>query len=291
MSQSLAKNTFLLVSFQLLTKMLSSFWVFYIARRLGTESYGAWANALAVAAIFGTLQDLGTFSVYVKDVSQDPDRTRPYFGTALTLYPVLCVVILVLLGVFGGLLHYPGRMTALLILAGLSLFSLSFGYASQVVLHAHQDFRTYVLGALCGTLVYLAVGTALVATGHGAAGALAALAVGNLFTSFLLVRWTTARYGRPEFRWEPVRLGKEIALGLPLMASGFMYELVVRSDRILIDKFLGAAAVGLFQAAFFLAYTPKDLLLNPLINAVYPRLASAFAQDRSALSDMLERLT
>jgi O-antigen/teichoic acid export membrane protein len=291
MSRSIAKNTFLLVAFQFFTKALSLVWVFYLARGLGVEGYGLWANALAASGILSTLQDLGTFSVLVKEVSQKPEQTRRHYGTALTLYPFFCICILPLLALLGWGLGYPLTKTGLLLLAGLSLVALSVGYSSQMVLQGHEDFRTYVTGSMAGTLVYFACGAAALTLGGGAVGALIALVIGNSCTSAVLFFRTSRRYGRPEWRWNPTGWAPLIRLGLPLMASALVYELMVRSDRILIEKFFGPASVGLFQAAFFLANLPRELFLNPLINAVYPRLASASVRDSVLLSSLLERLS
>lgn len=290
-NRSLAKNLSLLVGFQFLTKALSAVWTFYIARALGTVGYGLWANVFALAAILSTLQDMGASLFFIRDVSREPERTPELYGAALSLYALSGAGFVAVTMAVGWALRYSPLQMELLALAALSFFALVPSIASQSVLYGREDFVPFILGSFLGTVVYLGAGLLLLKAGAGVAGVLAGMVAGNAANSLWVVRSTIARYGRPKLAWRPRIWKAYLGMGLPILLSSLVYEASFRSDRLLLEKFLGVAAVGLFQAAATLVFLWRDLLQIPVINSVYPRLSAYYSGDRADFKSLFERTT
>ena len=57
--QRIAKNSLVLLASNIISKILSFFYVMYIARYLGAEGFGILSFALAFTGMFGVFADMG----------------------------------------------------------------------------------------------------------------------------------------------------------------------------------------------------------------------------------------
>ncbi len=278
---SITKNAVGLFMIQMVVKVLSTLWTFYLARRLGVAGYGLWANILALTAIFGVLQGFGILSLVVKDVSQDNKKSREYFGASLTIYCVSSAVCFLLVIISGLVLKYPSEKMILLALAAGTYLVYAPALASQSILYGHEKFLYFNIASTCATVLYIALGISAVELGWGVKGVFMALCAQYAVLSVFLFRSAVKRYGSPILEGA-TQLGVRLAkFGIPLVLSSVLVELMLRSDRILIEKYLGETSLGLYHAAFNLIFLPREAFLIPLVTVIYNRLCATYIHDRA----------
>lgn len=85
---------------------------------------------------------------------------------------------------------------------------------------------------------------------------------------------TLRRLERPRF----ARVGYAEALrfALPLMGVAVLTWALTWLDRLIINHFIGAAAVGVYAAAYAIGRQPIELLVSPLNTYAFPRLVRAY---------------
>lgn len=285
-----AQNAVALSILQFVLKFLAAIWTFYLARWLGVQLYGLWANVLALAAIAGVIQGVGILGIIFKDISQDRSKSRSYFGASFLIYGITSLVAFSATLAAGILLNYPSEKMILVLFAGLSLVSIAPALACQSILYGLEDFVFYTKISSTGTLCYMAVGAALVYLGHGVLGVFIALCIGNALQSALLVWRTWEKCGAPVFEGAQPLSFYLVRLGFPLFLSGITSELMIRADRILIERFLGESSVGYYHAAFNLVNMPRDIFFIPILTAASAKLYEAHASNLPAFHTLFERL-
>ncbi len=287
---SLTKNTLLLIGLQVFSKFLTALWTFYLARQLGAEGYGLWANVMSVAAILSALQDMGTSLIFIRDVGRDRGRAAERFGTSLILYPIFSLLFVALTLGAGFLLGFDSEKMMLLFVAALSFSALVPSLASQNILSSHEDFSPYVVATFWGTMTYLAVGMVLIHLKFYVMGVFVAMALGNAVLSFFVTRATIVKHARPEFKWNAAALREPLKAGFPLLINSMLYEAAIRLDRILIERFWSQSAVGFYQAAFTLSQLFREMLLLPMMNSFYPRMASTYRSDFPTFKNLFAKM-
>ena len=91
---------------------------------------------------------------------------------------------------------------------------------------------------------------------------------------------TLRRLERPRFS----RLGYRAALrfALPLMGVAVLTFALTWLDRLIINHLIGAAAVGVYAAAYAIGRQPIELLVGPLNTYAFPRLVRAYEAEGAA---------
>jgi PST family polysaccharide transporter len=151
------------------------------------------------------------------------------------------------------------------------------------------DFaRIGVLGALLGTLVALPLVWQL--REHGVALSLVCTTAATLLLSW----WTSRRVRPPRVRLERAAMRRETAellrLGLAFMVSGLLMMGSAYLVRVILLRYQGLEAAGLFHAAWTLGGLYVGLVLQAMGTDFYPRLVAA-AQDDAHCNRLVDEQT
>lgn len=243
------------------------------ARVLAPESFGIYGSAAALAVIVSILATAGMTPLLVREIARTPARAPVLLAAAHAIKGVTC------LAMFGALLivaphaleSRAGLTAALLLTAAYAVgaYAENFGAWFQAMERMHV-----------WTQASAAFG--LVSGGLGAALVLATkrvewFCVGPLAGQLAAVSWAAARVPPADRGWmvpprtEVVRLLRGLA---PFAAAFIALTVFTKLDVLLLARWSGAAAVGVYAAAYkFLDVV--QALAAVAAAAVYPRLARA----------------
>ncbi len=87
--QTILKNTFWLLSSEVLCKFLMLLLTILIIRHLGPNEYGVFSFVFAFVALFAILVDFGLSILIVREVAQDTSRAKKYIGNIVTIKLIL----------------------------------------------------------------------------------------------------------------------------------------------------------------------------------------------------------
>jgi len=117
-------NTLIQTSGKIISIILSIITLGILTRYLGAEGYGNFTLVFTFVASFGIISDFGTYPVYVRELSKNPNTKDSYSGTLLVL-KLLLVLLAVLITVIAAFFFpYPHFIRLAIIIAALS-FSFS----------------------------------------------------------------------------------------------------------------------------------------------------------------------
>ena len=175
-----------------------------------------------------------------------------------------------------------GRNAVGVALLALALFLRLIGGGMTALIQGMRDIaglaRINVLGALLGTAITLPLIYRL-----GAAGIVPSL-IGSAAAILLVTWWRSRRMRLPSPSVPAVGFAEEsgtlLRLGLVFMASGVLTFGAAYAIRIIVLHAQGAAAMGLYQAAWAIGGLYGGFILQAMGTDFYPRLAGIAGNDR-----------
>lgn len=240
-----------------------------LARLLAPSDFGLVAMALTVAGFLRIFKEAGLASATV----QRPDLTQAQvsnlFWINLALSTLLGVVVLLSAPAVAWLFGDP-HLT--LVLAALSLtFPLEGAFVQHMaVLRRHMRFARIALIEVASLLIGSVVGIVMAVWQYGAWSLIGTQLTISMVA--LVLTWSMSPW-HP--RWPMRRSGMRPLLnfGANVTAGSLIFALGRGADTILIGRFYGSHALGLYSRAEALLSRPLDQLLSPLGTVVVPALA------------------
>lgn len=284
MSSPLARNTVLMVFWQVFRAGLQAVWAIGLARMLGLEGYGIFAGLAGLATALGALSGIGFGLVMLQATSRSASTFSLQWRKALWRLlgsSVILGVIYIALAVRW--LDSPVAITALLAIACPELLLVPMTTLASYAFQAHDRMgwagAMYALGPMGNTLALLVcvlLGGPLTLPGYLQWHVL----LGLLVTMMAL--FAVARILRPG--WKPAAA----ASGEYAEASGFLAMRVVDTglgalDKSLVFRLAGADVAGHYTAAYRLATLIALPAVSLAISAapkMFRRLGSGEEQSR-----------
>lgn len=254
MSSPLARNTVLMIFWQVLRAGLQAVWAIGLARALGLGGYGTFAGLAGLATALGALSGMGFGLLLLQSASREAGAFALHWRKAVwRLLGSSVVLAAVYLALATTWLDSPLAIGALLAIAGPELLLVPLVTLASYAFQAHDRMgwagAMYALGPLGNVLALLAC--VLVAGPVTLAGYLQwHVLLGVLTTAVGLI--AVARLLRPG--WRPAAAASaEYA-----EASGFLAMRVVDTglgtlDKSLVYRLAGADVAGQYTAAYRLA--------------------------------------
>ena len=251
------RNTALALGTQLTTGAFTAVLTLFLVRKLEPEGYGVFALALGIAGLVNIPSDLGvspSAARFIAKRSGDPEAAAKVLSNALRLkLPIamaVCGTLFACAGVIANAyetpeLTWPLRGVAIALL-GQNLMLL-YGGAFAALRRISVSFRV----VLAESAVECGASIALVLLGAGAVGAGFGRAIGYIFGATAAIVLSARVLGRAAVRLrghDRAETRQLVGYAGALFIIDGAYTLFTKIDVLLIGAFLGATAVGVYQA-------------------------------------------
>ncbi|MBU1032038.1 flippase [Patescibacteria group bacterium] len=270
--KAILKQTSWLFFAQVLTRIVSFFYVIFLARTLGVFDFGLYSVALAYFAIISSFADFGFNRFLIREVARDKSKAPELLWNITMLRLTLTSV---LFAVFAAGLYIldPDKMrVSLILLATISILPQAIAFTFDAVFVALQKLQYSGLSLFISSLATAICGFLLVKAGFGAVGAVNAVILGQAVYAAVLV---LILYKFQGLRLTSVTLAviiKAIKGSLPYGVLGILGLLYFRIDTIMLSYMKGSFETGIYGAAYkfveAMVFIPSALSL-----ALFPVMA------------------
>jgi O-antigen/teichoic acid export membrane protein len=248
---------------------LNLVYIMVLARLLVPQEFGLVAMVTTVMGFFRVFQDAGLSIATVQRQEITHAQVSNLFWVNVTLGGVTTVLVAASAPAIAWFYREPR-------LIGITLgLSVTFVLASSTVQHiallnrqmrfkviAIIDIVSMLAGCLTG------IGVALWKYGYWAlVGAFVTKVTIRLVLTWSISRWRPRLPSRDTQTWHLLSFGANITVG------GFIYSLAQGADSLLIGRFLGAAAVGLYSRGSILLLRPLEQFITPIHAVLVPALS------------------
>lgn len=282
----LLRNFALLMSADILARVLSFALVIYVSRAMGPTALGELSFAQAMVTYFGVFADLGLTTLAIREIAQRPADSERIAVTATVAQLGFAIVLQAILGGLVLVLPVSGATRLLTFVYGFTMAAqaLSLIY----VLQAHER-----MAAVAGLRILVQAGSVglgialLIATRQLLFVPITAVAVtlyADVLAAVLLGRRRQLRWVRPEpglARWL-------VGSGVIFVVTGITVQVLYNFSSLVIGLERGERELGIYSAAWKLTLIMLGVGAI-LMSAIFPNL-SRLASNRSALESFFRKL-
>lgn len=280
--RQILKQSFWLFLAQILSKAVSLFYIYYLARVLGVEGFGLYSVALAYFAIISSIADFGFNRYLVREVAKDKLVARELLSSVLMLRLTLTSVLFAVFAVFLYSLDPDKMRVSLILLAALAILPQTIAFTFDGIFVAFKKLQFSAVALFLHSLLIAGLGVVLIRSGYGVGGAVIALILGQ-FGYALLLAGLLAKVEGLNFSSVRIPIIKQVFKGsLPYGLLGILGLIYFRIDTIMLSYMKGSFETGLYSAGYkFL----EAVVLVPgaFSAALFPALAKLHDTDKTEM--------
>jgi O-antigen/teichoic acid export membrane protein len=250
-----------------------------LARLLTPREYGLAAMALVFSSLVLVVSDLGLGAALVqRPTITEPDRST-VFWTSVFIGLGLTALGFLLSGAVASLFGEPSVQPMFAVLS-VTFLIMALGRAQAALFQREMNFRAISIRGITATLVGGSVGVAAAAMGFGAWSLIAQHITIAAASTVLL--WTFSPWW-PQLTFSRKSLRDLGGFSLNVSGARIVEYLNASSDKLLIGKFLGSSALGIYSIAYNIVLIPLTGLLVAVRDTLFPAL-SRIQDDRNRLA-------
>lgn len=235
---------------QALTRLISFFYVIYLARTLGVEDFGLYTVALAYFSIISAIADFGFNRFLVREIARSHLKAQELLSNIVVLRLTLTSVLFAVFAVFLYIFDSDRLRVNLILLATLAVLPQVAALTFDGVFVAFRRLQFSALALFLSGFTTAVIGLFLVSLGLGPLGAVIALILGQLFYAVLLLGLLIKNQGwfLSEIKFSIIK--EALAGSLPYGLLGVLGLLYFRIDAILLSYIKGSFEAGIYGTAY-----------------------------------------
>jgi O-antigen/teichoic acid export membrane protein len=264
------KGGFSTIAGQVFSFVISISSTFILARLLLPSDYGLVAMVSAITGIVGVFHDLGLSSAVIQKEHIDQEQVSSVFWINAAISLLLAILISLAAPLLVYFYEEPKLLSITLVFAGSILFT-GFSLQHNALMKRQMKFKALSLIQIISTVFSLIVGIVLAYFGFGYWALVAATILNPVTSSFIL--WIVCDW-RPSITLNISRIRDFLRFGAGMTGFDLLNYFSRNMDNILIGKFAGSIALGLYSKAYQLLMLPINQLRNPLNAVALPVLST-----------------
>jgi O-antigen/teichoic acid export membrane protein len=263
--------------------LLSMVSTMILARLLTPRDFGLVAMVTTVTGFLGVFKDAGLSIATVQRERITHAQVSNLFWINIAVSAVTALTLATAAPVIARFYHTPRLVGITLFLSLIFLISGS-TIQHQALLKRQMRFKALALIEVGSMLVGVLVGVVMALLGYSYWSLVGSSL--SMETAGVVLTWSISRW-RPQLPARRSGIGPLVSFGAHRTAGDFILTLARGTDNLLIGRFYGSAAVGLYSRASVLLIRPLEQFLGP-INAVFiPALSRLQSQPERYRSTFL----
>jgi len=242
-----------------------------LARHITPDSYGL-VSMVAVVTNFVTIfKDVGLSIITIQKEKITESEASNLFWINVALSVALGIIV-VLISPAVSWFYERSELTLITIFMGVSLTISGLSIQHQALLKRHLRFDSILVINLASYFVSVVVMVIMAVCGYE----YITLVVGTLVQNILMVlitfyycRWMPKKYDKS------TKINSMVKFGVNVTTFEFVNYFTRNLDNILIGKFWGSAALGLYSKAYQIVYLPINNIRNPINSVAMPVMSRA----------------
>jgi PST family polysaccharide transporter len=227
-----------------------------LARILDPKDFGLVGMVTAVIGVFSVFRDFGLSAAAVQRTTVTKEQSSTLFWINIVVGAILCIAVLAMAPFVAAFYHQQRLLGITAVLATAFLFNAA-GVQHSALLERQMRFTTLSIIDVCSISVSTGVGIGMAVLGSGYWALVATTTVTPLV--YTICVWLTTGWvpGRPR---KHMGVRSMMRFGGTLTLNGMIMFIAGNLDKVLLGRFWGASALGIYGRAFQLINIPTDNL-------------------------------
>ncbi|MDE3056850.1 MAG: flippase [Bacteroidota bacterium] len=286
-ARSVAKNTTVMMSSQMITWLSSFILMLFLPRYLGSEEYGRLYLAISVTTIQQILIEFGGNYYLAKEIACRREQAALLLSNAIGLRTVLWGLSLLLMFAFARAAGYSREIITLLVVLGVSKLWEGARSTYYSCFQGIEKMQFPSLGAIVERAFVATAGVVALLFGAGALTIALLMGISTLLNLLVVTRFTphiAERFVRP--RWSEMK--NIAAVSVPYFLCGMFSVIYYRIDAAMLPFWVPDAVVGWYGAAYrffdVLMFLPSIFSI-----AVFPVLSKLWEKEDDSLASTTQK--
>jgi O-antigen/teichoic acid export membrane protein len=240
-----------------------------LARMLNPRDFGLVGMVTAFTGILNLFRDFGLSTATVQRAEVSEDQISTLFWINLFVGAVLAVLAVALAPVVAAFYHEPRLLWITAVLATSFLFNAA-GVQHSAIVQRQMRFTALAVINTVSLIVSTVVAIAMAEWGYGYWALVAMTIAGPLISTaglWMAVKWMPGRPRRRAGLRSMIRFGGTITL------NGAVMYVAYNLEKVLLGRFWGAEAIGIYGRAYQLVNIPTDNLNSAVGEVAFSALS------------------
>ena len=264
------KGGFMTVAGQIVSFVMNISSTILLARLLSPEDYGLVAMVTAVTGFVTIFKDLGLSAAVIQKEQITQKQVTAVFWINVFISLGLALIVSLLAPVLVDF-YDEERLFYITLVFSISIFISGLSLQHNALMKRQMKFQSLTLINTACAFASIIVGVLLAWYGFGY---WAIVAITVLFPSFLTVALWIVCDWRPGFSLRADDVSSYIKFGAGITGFDLINYFSRNMDNVLIGKFVGSVALGLYTKAYQLLMLPITQLRDPLNGVALPALST-----------------
>lgn len=283
--RSILKQSSWLFLAQLITRVISFFYIIYLAKSLGVDDFGLLTAALAYFAIISSIADLGFNRYLIREIANDKSKAAELLCNIVMLRLTITASFYAIFAVLLYIFDPDKERTSLILLATLTILPQAAAFTFDAIFVAVQKLQYSAIAFLIANMLTAWLGISLVSSGFGAMGAVNALLLGQLIYALLLIILLFKNQGLLLSAVKLPIIKKALIGSLPYGFLGVLGLLYFRIDALMLSYLKGSFETGIYGAAY--KFLEAAIFIPGVFSAaLFPALAKLHGENKKNLKKL-----
>lgn len=287
--ERILRNTSYLTIAFILQKILSFLYFIYISRIIGPVDLGLYDPVKSLIPIFLIIIDFSLSIVLVREIARAPERTEEYLSNVIGIKLIFAVVILLGMGLFTNLSHFPALTKTILYLDGVIVVLDTFTLTFFAVFRGMQNMKFESIGMIFTQLMTVIVGVIGLRLGYDLRILFFAVLAGSCF-NFIYSSTILRKKLRIKIRlaWNKEIIKTFCKIALPFAISAILVKIYTYTDRFMLLALAGSRSVGWYVVAHKFTYA-LEFIPSAFAASIFPAMSAFYISSKENLAKTFER--
>lgn len=281
-------NTFWLLLQRGSGRILTLLLMVYLARSLGSLSFGKLAFAISFTSLFLILSDMGITTLTIREVARDKAQGPEYVGQFAILKFFLSVFTFLVIIAALMFMNVPSDTRIVCYLVGLALIFRNFGTFFAGVFQAHEDMKYVTLVEIIHKSLLLSACLVLLRLGYALISISLAYALFGIFFCLLNMGIVYWKFLKPHYLIRISFWGKNLKEALPLALTAVISMIYYNIDIVMLGKIKGEEVAGWYGASYHL-YFALATIAGAFLSAAFPVMSRYFKESKELLRKVYQQ--
>lgn len=282
-ARKIAYNVFFNATAKILATILALVSIGFITRYLGKDGFGDYATVLAFFSFFGSLADLGLYSIATREISRVGADEKKIMGNVFSLR-LSSALIVFLFSPLVFLLPYSHELKIGIIIAAASFVFSSAYSVLNGIFQKYLVMDRVAITELAGKIIQLAIVVIAVKMDLGFSMIIISLLAYMIF-NFFIIFFLSRKYIKFKVEIDFNYWKKFIKESLPMGIAVVITFLYFKMDTILLSMIKSSADVGIYNVAYKVI---ENITFFPamIIGLILPLTARYIFTDKKRFQDI-----
>lgn len=286
---SIARNTSYFTLALIIQKIISLTYFTVYARVLGPSDLGQYYFAISITSIFSIFIDFGLSNILTREVAKHPEKTKTLLGSIISLKLIFSVITILALYLWTRVWHYQPITEQLIYISAAVIIFDNFTSIFYAILRGYHNLKFESIASVIFQLIILTLSLIFISLHFSIQWLMLSLVIASLFNTIYsaMMMWRVTKIP-PTIQWDKQLIRQIIFLSLPFAVYGVFQRFYTFFDSVLLFKFAGDRAVGLYQVPFKIIVAIQFLPMA-FTASLYPALSVYWQRNREQLQITFER--